>query len=144
MIRLDEIKDPKLRARILRTLNDADQLKHELKAVCIKPKRMRQDTNPLMNKLEQEYYEKLKLEHPDCAPYLRPQAIRFRLANGLWFKPDVTCTWGCACRAWEVKGPHAFRGGFENLKMAASTYPDWIWKLVWKENGVWQEQVVLS
>jgi len=32
MIRLDEIKDPKLRARILRTLNDADQLKHELKA----------------------------------------------------------------------------------------------------------------
>jgi hypothetical protein len=33
-VNLNEIKNPKLRARILRTLNDADQLKHELKASC--------------------------------------------------------------------------------------------------------------
>ena len=43
----------------------------------------------------------------------------------------------------EVKGPHAFRRGFENLKMAAHKYP-WIkWVLVWKENGEWREQTVL-
>lgn len=126
-------------------MKNVDSLKQDLARVCPTPKkRIRQSSKPLMNKLEQEFFDKIRLEHPDCAPYIRPQSMRFRLANGLWFKPDITCSWGLSSRAWEVKGPHSFRGGFENLKMAATTYPEWIWSLVWKENGEWLEQVVLA
>ena len=104
-------------------------------------RRLRQDTKPLLNKLEMQFkvhYERL------TGHTLIPQAIRFKLANGLWYKPDfiLYCpTMGL--RAFEIKGPHSFRGGFENLKMAAHQY-HWIkWTLAWKECGVWQEQIIL-
>ena len=147
-MKLDEIKDPKLRARILRTLNDADQLKQDIVKECPTPKkkRIRQDPKPLMNKLEHEFFLRL------CPPFdhngyrLVIQSVRFRLANGLWYKPDflkVGDDTDAPMVGYEVKGEHAFRGGFENLKMAATKYP-WIkWILVWKENEMWQEQVVL-
>ncbi len=102
------------------------------------PKRIRQSSKPPMNKLEQEWFEELKRKQP--SDYLC-QSIRFMLANGLWYKPDVVCFHMQTC--WEVKGPFAHRGGFENLKMAAHKYPWFRWKLIWKENGKWQEQEVL-
>lgn len=115
--------------------------------VVVKPKkRIRQRSKPLLNKLENEFL--LKLTPPFDSPGWRivPQSLRFRLANGLWYKPDFLKVGDDADSpivAYEVKGPHAFRGGFENLKMAASQYP-WIkWVVVWKDEGVWQEQVVL-
>lgn len=105
-------------------------------------KRIRQDTKPLMNKLEMEYFHCLMKTFPDGCKVL-PQAMRFRLANGLWFKVDFIVSGYHGLYGYEVKGPHAFRGGFENLKMAATTYP-WIkWFLVWKDGGIWQEQEVL-
>jgi len=106
-------------------------------------KRIRQDTKPLMNKLEAEWLN-FGLSAPrDEAWFVMSQAMRFKLANGLWYKPDFVVRKPATISAYEVKGPHAFRGGFENLKMAATTYT-WIkWFLVWKENGTWQEQEVL-
>lgn len=95
-----------------------------------------------MNKLETEFFEHLKNTLPNID--WRAQAKRFRLGNGIWYKPDVTGIVGCHEHAYEVKGPYAFRGGFENLKVAASTYPEIRWHLVWKHaNGVWHEQKVL-
>jgi len=87
---ISDIKDPRLRARILRTLNDADQLKQDIVKECPTPKkkRIRQDPKPLMNKLEHEFFLRL------CPPFdhngyrLVIQSVRFRLANGLWYKPD--------------------------------------------------------
>lgn len=101
------------------------------------PKRIRQSTKPLLNKLEDEwlaFYEK-------WFDRIYAQGIRFKLANGLWYKPDFVCFTVKTC--WEIKGPHAFRGGFENLKVAASQYPDFKWVLTWKQDGGWKEQVVL-
>lgn len=106
-------------------------------------KRIRQSSKPLLNKLEQEWFDVLLIRYPSHAKAIRPQTIRFKLGNGIWYKPDIWCptlgTWGCC---WEVKGPHSFRGGIENLKVAASLYPEIKWVLVWKDKG-WQEQEVL-
>ena len=102
--------------------------------------RIRQDTKPLMNKLEAAWLsEVLKRTNPSA----RPQALKFRLGNGIAYKPDFVDFTGETVTCWEVKGPHAFRGGFENLKVAAAAYPEIRWVLVWKVAGEWQQQVVL-
>lgn len=107
-------------------------------------KRIVQEAKPLLNALEAQYAALLqeKFSHR----IIRAQAIRFRLANGLWYKPDLTVwakTAELAPRAYEVKGRKAPARGVAVLKMAATQYPDWIWFLVWKEDGRWQEQRVL-
>lgn len=104
-------------------------------------KRIRQSSKPLLNKLETEWYHILKSTYPEDCPVFA-QAMRFRLGNGIWYKPDFI-VWGAHIYGYEVKGKHAFRGGFENLKVAASIYKQIKWYLVWKENGQWQEQEIL-
>lgn len=105
-----------------------------------KKKRIRQSTKPLMNRLELEFYEILKQNYYPNSIFA--QAIRFKLGNGIWYKPDFI-VFGLNVRAYEVKGEHAFRGGFENLKVAASLYKSVGWILVWKHDGQWCEQTVL-
>lgn len=102
------------------------------------PKRIRQSSKPLLNALEREF-QCFVQAHTDLS--LVPQSIRFMLANGIWYKPDFVCF--CPLVCYEIKGPHAFRGGFENLKVAASRYPQFTWKLMWKQGAQWKEQIVL-
>ncbi len=109
------------------------------------PKRIRQSTKPLINKLESEWFEVLKHRHRIiCA-----QSLRFMLGNGIWYKPDFIAwpvgleSQDTRMRAFECKGPFAHRGGLENLKVASHKYPHIKWTLVWKENGEWKEQTVL-
>lgn len=147
-IHLNQVGDAKLRRRIQDALDAADGLKRDLAVACPKPsrKRIRQDSKPLLNKLENEFF--LQLVPPFYSPGWRivPQSVRFKLANGLWYKPDflkVGDDEDAPLVAYEVKGPHAFRGGFENLKMAAQQYP-WIkWVLAWKVGGDWKQQIIL-
>ena len=106
--------------------------------------RIRQAHKPLMNKLETEFFLFLQ-RHPGDIKFIRPQSIRFMLGNGIWFKPDFTGFLDGSYSAWEVKGPHAFRGGFENLKVAAHQYTEIHWYLVWKDKiGQWIQQRVLE
>jgi hypothetical protein len=117
-----------------------------------KPRRIRQDSKPLMNGLETEYHRILCEKYGE--PFVKPQALRFKLANGLWYKPDFTVfsTWldhmnekvNGQIICYEVKGPFAFRGGFENLKSAAFQWPQVQFILVWKKNGIWQHQEILK
>lgn len=104
------------------------------------PKRIRQSSKPLLNNLEQKWLSVLQQQR-DAIIYA--QSMRFKLANGIWYKPDFLVFHGPIVTAYECKGPHAFRGGFENLKVAAHQYPNIKWVLVWVENGMWREQVVL-
>lgn len=106
-----------------------------------KAKRLRQDPKPLMNKLEQRLFDYLQRLYPRVK--LHAQAKRFRLANGLWYKPDITAVIDGRETAWEAKGPHAFRGGFENLKFAATAWPEVRWLLVWKNDDGWRTQEVI-
>lgn len=118
-------------------------------------RRVRQDTKPLMNKLESEWFEVLKRDYP--GEVIRPQAKRFRLAAGAWYKPDFTAVLEyrepgsvdvrCYSEvAWECKGPRQMKGvarGTLAIKAAAGQYPEVRWVLVWKECGQWRQQEVL-
>ena len=108
--------------------------------VLCPPKRIRQSSKPLMNGLEQSFWNEVL---NSVRPGAKAQAIRFRLANGIAYKPDFVDLSTQPLMAWECKGPHAFRGGLENLKMAANLYPEIYWVLVWKKDGQWQQQRVL-
>lgn len=104
--------------------------------------RVRQSSKPLLNKLEQRYYD----EHlkPTLGEHVYAQAVRFRLANGAWYKPDFFCPTGKM--AWEIKGPKQMKGiarGMLTIKMAAARYPEILWMLVWWENDEWQFQRIL-
>lgn len=114
-------------------------------------KRLRQSSKPLLNKLEERWLVILKATFP--TEEFLSQAIRFKLGNGIWYKPDFFCfshDWpeenALSLKrrptAWEVKGPKSWRGGFENLKVAAGLYPNIRWVLVWDDFG-WNEQQVL-
>ena len=110
-------------------------------------KRLRQSTKPLMNKLEAEFYG--HLTRTLLPSMVLVQAISLRLGNGISYRPDFF-TPTVACMGdyhfgtfYEVKGPKVFRGGFENLKVAAHTYPFFVFALVWLDDGQWQEQIVL-
>jgi len=105
-------------------------------------KRLRQSQKPLMNKLEQEWFDRLLA---GGAVKLRAQAVTFRLANGLRFTPDLTYwdpTKDKPC-ADEVKGRHAWDDSIAKLKMAASLYPEWRWRLVYKVEGQWRTETIL-
>jgi hypothetical protein len=117
-------------------------------------KRIRQSSKPEMNGLEREALAWLQSQAVNdwgaSYPKLvwRCQAMRFRLGNGIWYKPDIIraikdAQVGMGMSIYEVKGPFAFRGGFENLKVAASLYPEHDWHLIWKEDGKWLRQHIL-
>lgn len=105
-------------------------------------KRIRQSAGPLENKLEADFHNYLKSRYPEARIYA--QAKRYRLGNGIWYKPDLVFMLEGRETIYEVKGPKSFRGGFENLKVAASTYPEADWWLAWRVDGTWKVQNVLT
>lgn len=120
-------------------------------------KRLRQDSKPRMNKLEERFYlEKLMLDYREETVLI--QAVRLELARGIWYKPDFFLPAAFSrmpsgagsgrhrgAIAYEVKGPKVFRGGFENLKVAARVHTWCRFFLVWQDedDGSWQRQEVL-
>lgn len=111
-------------------------------------KRVRQSAEPILNELEKEFERHMSGEWLGNRCHIKAQALRFRLGNGVYYKPDFIefrpsdfapfpPPWRVT--AYEVKGPHAFRGGMENLKIAASSFPEVTFKLCWKaaDTGEW-------
>lgn len=106
-----------------------------------KQRRIRQDHKPLLNKLETEALTYLQQLFPGTK--FMPQAKRYRLANGVWYKPDFTAMLNGVEQCWEVKGPHAWRAGMNALKVAAHAWPQIYWTLLWKDNGQWRSQIII-
>ena len=112
-------------------------------------KRIRQDDKPLMNKLEGQWFEILSAQFPNKS--IRPQAKRYKLANGAWYKPDLTCSnfrldSEIMETAWECKGPSCMKNvarGLLTIKFAAAQWPEVAFFLVWKDKGEWKQQRVL-
>lgn len=111
-------------------------------------KRVRQSEKPLMNKLETDWFNILSVQFPNY-PRPRAQAKTYRLANGVRYTPDFTASsWPCSGgpareTAWEVKGQQAWDDAMVKVKVAASTWPEVQWILVWKQDSEWQQQVIL-
>lgn len=134
----------KILAQIAR--DDAGKSKPEepVRAVKKSDKRIRQGEKP-PNKLEADW--RLHMESITSITKFRAQAIRFRLANGAWYKPDLMAWLGGKMVCWETKGPKQMKGiarGVLTIKVAAALWPEVQFILVWRENGVWKNQVVLQ
>lgn len=102
-------------------------------------RRVRQSRQKL-NKLELAYQDMLRVEFR--GETVLAQSVRLWLANGDWYKPDFYVP--TRQLYIEVKGPRAFRGGFEFLKVAAAQHPWATFRLVWKKNGEWLTQTILT
>lgn len=94
-----------------------------------------------LNALEREFQLVLKTDWRTLS-HVRAQAIRFRLANGVSYTPDFTAIDSDGQFAFEVKGEKAWDDSIVKLKVAASTYPEIRWVLVWKDAGGWKSQIV--
>jgi len=150
----DEMKARTDRARRkLKGENPLQPLAAEVVAKEAQPpikKRIRQSAKPLMNKLEQEFFNRLKTRGSDCVRieyihHLRPQALKFKIANNAFYKPDITGFCDGRLHAWEVKGnkgKNLDRGKLA-LKVAASAWPEVVFILAWKTDGQWNEQRIL-
>ncbi len=104
-------------------------------------KRIRQSAKPVLNKLESRFHQKLIQDFP--GQLILPQAIRLELARGIWYKPDFF--FPVSTTFYEVKGPHAFRGGMENLKIAARVHSWAKFFLVWEDDSrAWRRQEILT
>lgn len=115
-------------------------------ALAAPPKRIRQG-EPKVRPWEQEW-ENI-LNENGAWVHVKAQSFRVRLANGAWYKPDVSAVrFGMQrLHCWEVKGGKKMKGvakGILALKVAASQYPEIVWTLCWKENGAWKQQQVQS
>jgi hypothetical protein len=78
--------------------------------------------------------------------WIFPQSIRLMLANGSWYKADFFVFAPSGIYAYECKGPKEGKNvarGLLALKCAAHKYPKIQFMLVWKQDGKWQEQIVL-
>ncbi len=106
--------------------------------------KIRQGDKP-PNKLEASWRRHIEAQHPGVA--FRAQAIRFRLANGAWYKPDLMAWLNGRVVCWETKGGKGMKGharGMITVKFAAATWPEVLFILVWKdETGSWKHQEVL-
>ncbi len=114
-------------------------------------KRIRQSSKPIMNVLEQSWFDVLNAQFPNY-PRPRAQAKRYRTSHSSWYKPDITASqWpqenGPPIEtAWECKGPKQMKNidrGILSLKVAASQWPEVRFILVWRENNLWRQQIVL-
>lgn len=157
---LDKIKDPRLRARIEQALGAVTPLaaggqvatgKTSAPLDPARPsRRIRQDTKPLLNKLETKFLNRIKDLYPNYPP-IRAQAKTFRLCNGVRFTPDLSCSiWpvenGAARETcWEIKGPKSWDDAIVKVKMAAHEFPEICWRFVWKDKTTkeWCEQILL-
>lgn len=124
-----------------------DDAEHDLIEALTKPKekepkRVRQNSKPLLNKLETEY--SWLLGH--WGEHVHAQSITLKLANGVRYTPDffsLSSVGSGRPKAWEVKGKHAWEDSLLKIKFAAKEYPEIKFLLVWKEKGKWCQQEVL-
>ena len=107
-------------------------------------KRVRQSGKPLMNRLETGFLTQLRNLHVGQDVTIRSQSLTFRLCNGVTLRPDfVVFLAGQRPVCEEVKGKHAWEDSLIKLKMAAQEWPEFEWRLNWRENGMWHMQTIL-
>ena len=131
----------------IRTLEKASGLSASLNVKQLSPKK-----KPLLNKTETMFFAELQRRGHQI---ILPQALTFKLADGLTYRPDFvtvefhpdpvsnlmgTCP-PIYLTCYETKGPHRFkREGINKLKMAASKYPFVKWILIERDGKSWSEK----
>lgn len=164
-IKLSSIKDPALRARIMAAdpitaeAHNASQIGHyKFHPQPKAPDRYRPPTRMDAKLIRQEkpvqegQWEKEWREQVEASgefTHVKAQSLRVRLANGSWYRPDVSAmrTRNNIIHCWDVKGGSKMKGtakGRLAIKVAASLYKEFRWALAWKKNGEWMTQEVIA
>lgn len=104
-----------------------------------KPKRIRQRTKPLMNRLEQEFYD--TQIHPALRYQVHAQAVTLLIGNGVRYTCDFFNL--TTQVADEVKGEWMVDDAVVKLKMAATVFREITFRLNWKHEDEWQQQIIL-
>lgn len=147
-IKLSDIKDPALRRLVHITdvqQNGVERVSRVILPAMQEDKRVRQDETPKLNKLETDWRNVLRVTLPPGTEILE-QAIRLRIGNGAWYKPDLAAVVNGVLTLWECKGPKKVKGvakGVLAIKAAASLFKHFKFMLVWKDNNVWKTQEIL-
>ena len=99
----------------------------------------------LPNKLERDWQRHLEAFYPSLK--FHAQRLRFRLANGAWYRVDISClNFEGRVTCWETKGPREMKNvdrGILTIKFAATAWPEVRFILVWRDKGGWHEQEIL-
>ena len=106
--------------------------------------RLRQNRGPILNTLETAFLDWLQGRNPTVK--FHAQSVTIKIANGCRYSPDFVAKMPDGeIHAWETKGPHAFDGALEKLKMAASVYPEIHFWLVSRDKATaaWRIERVL-
>lgn len=111
----------------------------------LKPKetRIRQSTQPKLNKTEQRGIAFLRAKFPEI--HFRIHAKTYQLANGVKYTPEATAIVNGVETAWEVKGPKIWDDATVKIKVAANQFPEIEWYMIWEEKsrGSWLTQRIL-
>jgi hypothetical protein len=116
-----------------------------LESTTVAPaKRIRQSTkgpNKLESAFRSDYIPEM---HPELVG-LQYNAMTLVIANGVRYTPDW-CGWlDGTLTCWEIKGPFAYAGSLEKLKMAARSWPEINFLLAWREQKrFWKVQQILA
>ena len=103
-------------------------------------KLLRQSAQPKLNKLERAFQLKLICEVPP--PSIIEQAIGLKLANGCVYWADFAVFHGGKIIFYEVKGFMRDDAAVK-IKVAATTFPQFNFVLVWRAKGQWKQQTIL-
>ena len=106
--------------------------------------RIRQKAGEALNKTERLFLEWLKQKYPEDQFVVGSQRLRFRLANGAWYKPDNDL-WDRETNRltlFEVKGYMRPKDAL-TLKVVASLYPWLTFKIVSRKGSTWEISEVL-
>lgn len=113
-----------------------------------KPKtRIRQPKSLYDSELEKEWHEYLLRVKNFNSEQVRPKGIRLRLPGGVFYTPDFVWSGPTRPFIYEVKGPKASKGranGERIFKIAAGYWSScFTFIFVWREDGQWQQQVIV-
>lgn len=108
-----------------------------------KENRIRQSTQPKLNKTEQRGISFLRAKFPEIN--FRIHAKTYQLANGVKYTPEATAIVNGVETAWEVKGPKIWDDATVKIKVAANQFPEIEWYMIWEEKsrGSWLTQRIL-
>lgn len=137
-IRLDDIKDPKLRQRIEKALGAGSDTYASVTATTTrKGDAVPDPARPLLNETEQRWRTVLEAR----GYKILQQAITLALDPPFRsYRPDLAYIKGTYLTLVEVKGPHRFREkGIAKAALAAKTYPQFRFELADWTGSEWKE-----
>lgn len=93
-----------------------------------------------MNKTERDYAARYLIDNPGVLRW-DFEAVNFRLAKSLWYRPDFLVLTAGEIQFHEIKGPRVWEDGWVKFKQARELFPWAHWQYWQRIEGVWNRKV---